>query len=136
MDDLENIFFRSDGPIPEFPPALGSTDRIRGTSDDVFAVAEKKIRKNAALPHIHFLAGGDDPILWSVKKAYAQLTDLGWPADYLEIPGYQHEWAFWDLAIRRAIEEILPIRKTLFRFFHGGKEKKIWQSIVRLSTKK
>lgn len=114
MEDQETIFFRQDGPIPEFPPAMGNLERIRGTEDDVFCVAKKHAEKGSPLPTIHFAVGSDDPILWSVKKASAQLSQLGWPVTYLEIPGYQHEWSFWDLAIQKTIQEWLPLKRKLF----------------------
>lgn len=114
MDDMEKIFFKADGPIPELPPALGSPSRICDTCDDVFAIAEKKLKEKQTLPRIHFMTGGDDAILWSVQKAYSFLEEKGWPVDYTEIPGYKHEWAFWDFAIKQAIREILPLKRKLF----------------------
>ena len=29
-----------------------------------------------------------------------------------EVPGYKHEWDFWDLALRKALKEWLPIRHS------------------------
>ena len=113
MEDLENLFFTSDSPIPELKPALGSAARIRGTSDDVYAVAKQKISEQALLPSIHFWVGGADPILWSVQKAHRSLQEAGWPVTYRETPGYGHEWAFWDMAIRETEETFLPLKKAL-----------------------
>lgn len=114
VEDLTNIFFTPNGPIPELEPALGSVERIRGTSDDVYAMAQKKLQENIPLPTIHFWAGTEDSVLWSVKKAQKTLDEIGWPTSYKETPGYQHEWAFWDMAVRETIETLLPLKKTLF----------------------
>lgn len=38
------------------------------------------------------------------------LKGYGYDVFYEEIPGYAHEWDFWDLALRKALDEWLPIR--------------------------
>lgn len=114
MEDLEQTFFVPNSPIPELEPALGSLARIRGTCDDVFAMAKKAVSAGVPLPPVLFWTGGDDAIRWSTQKAYETLKALGWPADYRETPGYRHEWAFWDLAVRETVETILPLKKALF----------------------
>ena len=37
---------------------------------------------------------------------------LGFKASMLELPGYKHEWDFWDLILRKAIGEWLPVRHS------------------------
>ena len=29
---------------------------------------------------------------------------------YEEVPGYKHEWDFWDMQLRKALKEWLPLR--------------------------
>ena len=39
-------------------------------------------------------------------RAYAE--KIGLEAEFTEREGYGHEWRFWDLEIRRAIDLFLP----------------------------
>lgn len=113
-EDMASTFFVPDGPIQELEPALGSVERILRTSDDVYAMAQQKINEKSPLPTIHFWSGKEDPILWSTRKAHDILQSMGWPTTYRETDGYQHEWAFWDMAIKDTIERILPLKKRNF----------------------
>ena len=41
------------------------------------------------------------------------LKELGYSVYFEEIPGYVHEWDFWDLALRKALKEWLPLRRSI-----------------------
>lgn len=41
------------------------------------------------------------------------LSEYGYDVAYEEIPGYAHEWAFWDLALKKALDEKLPIKNDV-----------------------
>ena len=45
-----------------------------------------------------------------MQKTNAYLKSLGYDTLYEEVPGYGHEWDFWDLTLRKAIKEWLPIK--------------------------
>jgi S-formylglutathione hydrolase FrmB len=66
--------------------------------------------KKAALPKMFFTCGGDDRILSDVKKAMAFYDKLGLEYFWEEIPGYAHEWDFWDMQLRKALVEWLPLK--------------------------
>ena len=58
-----------------------------------------------------FLTVGDkDFTLEGMQKTNAYLKGLGYDTFYEEVPGYGHEWDFWDLTLRKAIKEWLPIK--------------------------
>ena len=64
----------------------------------------------AALPKLFFTCGGDDRILADVKKAMAFYDKMGLEYFWEEIPGYAHEWDFWDMQLRKALVEWLPLK--------------------------
>ena len=66
--------------------------------------------KKAALPKLFFTCGGDDRILADVKKAMAFYDKMGLEYFWEEIPGYAHEWDFWDMQLRKALVEWLPLK--------------------------
>ena len=37
---------------------------------------------------------------------------MGLPLYYEEVPGYKHEWDFWDLTLKKALKEWLPLRHS------------------------
>ena len=59
--------------------------------------------KTGELPRLYFACGEDDglyPAFMDFKK-YAE--EIGLPATFETIPGYKHEWRFWDLSIQKAL---------------------------------
>jgi len=62
------------------------------------------------LPKFFFTCGGDDGLIRDLKPALKFYEKLGMPYFYEEVPGYKHEWDFWDLSLRKALNEWLPIR--------------------------
>jgi uncharacterized LabA/DUF88 family protein len=47
------------------------------------------------------------------KSTSQKLIDLGCDVYREEVPGYKHEWDFWDLTLRKAIKDWLPIRHSV-----------------------
>ena len=62
------------------------------------------------LPKLFFTCGGDDFLIGSVRPALKFYEKMGLEFFYEEVPGYNHEWDFWDLSLRKALNEWLPIR--------------------------
>jgi S-formylglutathione hydrolase FrmB len=62
------------------------------------------------LPKFYFTCGGADGLIRDVKFALQFYEKMGLPYFYEEVPGYKHEWDFWDLSLRKALNEWLPIR--------------------------
>ena len=73
---------------------------------DILSDPEKK----AALPQMFFTCGGADRIIDDVKKGLRFYDKLGLEYFWEEIPGYQHEWDFWDMQLRKALVEWLPLK--------------------------
>ena len=73
---------------------------------DILSDPEKK----AALPRMFFTCGGADGIISDVKKGLRFYDKLGLEYFWEEIPGYRHEWDFWDMQLRKALTEWLPLK--------------------------
>ena len=68
------------------------------------------LEKKAALPRMFFTCGGADGIISDVKKGLRFYDKLGLEYFWEEIPGYRHEWDFWDMQLRKALTEWLPLK--------------------------
>ena len=55
------------------------------------------------LPRLYFASGTDDFLYGSFKEFRAYAEKIGLQASFEEIPGFQHEWRFWDLTIQHAL---------------------------------
>ncbi|MBR6424513.1 MAG: hypothetical protein IKS29_00990 [Oscillospiraceae bacterium] len=79
-----------------------------------WSLAAKNVADGKPLPKMYLTCGGNDAMaLVSVKDTHDYLTGLGYDSTYVEIPGYGHEWDFWDLTLRNTIRDWLPIRHSV-----------------------
>ncbi len=71
------------------------------------------IKAGTELPQLFFTSGGDDFLKEQTLLGLRFYDKMGVKYFYEEIPGYGHEWDFWDLILRKAISEWLPIRHAV-----------------------
>jgi putative tributyrin esterase len=65
------------------------------------------------LPKFYITCGDIDQIATQgAREAIAYMTSLGCDITGEIVPGYKHEWDFWDLALRKAICEWLPLKRS------------------------
>lgn len=73
--------------------------------DMVPALAAQKER----LPKLYFACGTNDSLIYQDFLAFREHAEqYGFPAEFIETEGYSHEWRFWELCIRDAVERFLP----------------------------
>ena len=61
------------------------------------------------LPKTFFSCGTEDPLMYRRFRDFRDHAKaVGLDAEFTEREGYGHEWAFWDLEIRRALDLFLP----------------------------
>ena len=104
------------GPLPTILKRitrLQQEDFVKGTENDVNAIAVEKARSGQPLSQFFITCGGDDFALEGTKYGSDYLKELGYNVYFEEIPGYVHEWDFWDLALRKALKEWLPLRRSI-----------------------
>ncbi|MBO5998375.1 MAG: hypothetical protein J6P87_01665, partial [Lachnospiraceae bacterium] len=71
---------------------------------------EANIAAGKSFPKFFMTWGDKDFVGDGHKESCEYLKELG--VDIYEeiVPGYGHEWDFWDLTLRKAFKEWLPIR--------------------------
>ena len=117
---VENGEFKLPDPNAPSPMPMGmmsnlqNAEFIKGTENDVYAIAKENKEKGKALPKMIFHCGDKDHALYRTQNAVGYLKENGYDVDFILEPGYGHEWDFWDLSLRKAISEWLPIRHEAY----------------------
>ena len=86
---------------------------IKGTENDAYFHAVKNVEEGRSLPEFFITCGDKDFALERSRYAAEFLQEQGYPVHTEWVPGYGHEWDFWDLTLRKAIKEWLPIRHQI-----------------------
>ena len=84
--------------------ALYGSDRGYADSfENTWRLATEKAG-DADLPKLYFASGTVDSLYPAFVHFRKHAQKIGLKAEFEEIPGYGHEWAFWDLSIQKALD--------------------------------
>jgi putative tributyrin esterase len=73
----------------------------------------KALAEGKKLPKFIISCGEKDDIAFQAAQSASEyMAELGIDVTSELVPGYRHEWDFWDLALRRAITTWLPLRRA------------------------
>jgi len=100
-----------DGPtISKIELIYGDLSEYKGSEEDMFLQAKMNIRMGYKLPKFFITCGGKDDILCIAIEAKDYLIQLGYDVFYEETQGCGHDWDYWDMIIKKAIYEWLPLK--------------------------
>ena len=85
---------------------LVSSEQIRGSRHDVYALAEANAREGKPFPRLYMWCGDDDYLLENSIRFDALLTRLGVEHRYDQSEG-DHSWKWWDLHIQDGLRFLL-----------------------------
>ena len=92
----------------------GMNIRHKEPTDHILrAQAEENLKSGKPVPKYFFTCGMDDFAFENAEKAAQFMKETGYDVYWEAVPGYKHEWDFWDLTLRKAINEWLPIRHSV-----------------------
>lgn len=97
-------------PMVSLRSIFGDADQIKGGPHDVWHYARLNVQQGKRLPKFYLTVGDQDFARQHVEDAYHYLTSLGYETFFELVPGYGHEWSFWDLTLKKALDQWLPIR--------------------------
>ena len=98
--------------IRRMASAFGDPENAVGGEWDIGLYARKNKEKGVEVPPLFMAVGKSDFIRDVVRKDRDALLSLGYPLHYEEAPGLAHEWDFWDLYVKKALYEWLPLKRT------------------------
>ena len=82
----------------------GGLEAFLNSNENVWAIIDK-LAKTGTLPRLMFACGQQDELLYKYFKIFEEhAKEIGLEAHWFELPGYKHEWRFWDLAIQEALD--------------------------------
>ena len=76
-------------------------------------IARENVEAGKLLPKFFMTWGDKDFVAQAHKESADFLAEIGYEVYQEEVAGYGHEWDFWDLTLRKALKEWLPIRHDL-----------------------
>jgi putative tributyrin esterase len=113
LQDPNSLFNQRkvDGKNP-LEDVFGDFSKLEGGEEDMNFVAKRNVAENKPLPKFLFGCGSGDFALPGMKKTYDYLKGLGYDIQFEEVPGYEHEFDFWDLYIRKALYELFDLKRS------------------------
>ena len=89
---------------------FGPKDQIRGSDNDLFAVAERLAKNHPEkMPKVYMWCGTEDFLYDQNVRMRDHLSRLGYSLTYEQSPG-DHQWKYWDEKIQTVLSW-LPIKK-------------------------
>lgn len=94
-------------PVPAFAEDTGGIN-------DPWTYVVEQVKAGKQMPKFFLTCGTADVAAYpDYTTSVEHLRKLGLDVYNEEVPGYKHEWDFWDLTLRKAIAEWLPIRHSV-----------------------
>lgn len=92
-------------PVPAFYPG-----EPKGV-DDAWLYVQEQVAAGKTMPKFFLTCGSDDDLVYLDYTSSAEhLKKLGLDVFTEEVPGYKHQWEFWDLSLQKAIEKWFPLK--------------------------
>jgi len=89
---------------------IDDPEYIKGTENDVYAIAKRNVEEGKVLPKMFFRVGDSDHALYRATLAEKDLREWGYETKLEVVPGMGHEWDLWDETLHIAIRDWLPLR--------------------------
>ncbi|NLK28133.1 MAG: esterase family protein [Clostridiales bacterium] len=87
---------------------FGPLDKIAGSENDLFTLAQKLKESGKTLPKLYMWCGTEDFLYQDNCRMRKHLEELGYDLTYKEAPG-DHQWKYWDEMIQDVLKW-LPIK--------------------------
>lgn len=82
--------------------------------NDPWNYVRRQVADGKDLPKFFLTCGtADEGAYPDYTSTVEHLRGLGLDVFAEEVPGYKHEWDFWDLSLRKAIQDWLPIKHAV-----------------------
>ncbi len=110
VDGQFDFSFDTKAPSGGISAIIHDQELIRGTVNDVYAIARENVEKGRRLPRLFFRVGDCDHALYRALRADQDLREWGYDTRMEIVKGMGHEWDLWDETLRIALREWLPIK--------------------------
>ena len=81
----------------------GSIEAYEASYENTWRIIDEHAH-DPNLPRLYFTCGTEDGLYPAFQHFQRHAEAIGLPATFESIPGYRHEWPFWDLAVKKALD--------------------------------
>ncbi len=81
----------------------GSVEAYEASYENTWRLVDEHAH-DPDLPRLFFTCGTEDTGYPAFRHFQQHAEAIGLPAVFESVPGYRHEWPFWDLSIRKALD--------------------------------
>lgn len=112
--DLAEDFRRNQGGErgAMFRGIFGDLEQVKGSQNDLFALAERLVKEKRELPRLYAWCGTEDFLYQDNLRAWAHVKKLGYDLTCGESAG-DHQWKYWDEKIQDVLRWWLGIEMDL-----------------------
>lgn len=95
-----------------FEGIFGPLEKLKGSDNDLFKLAEDLAANNQELPRLYSWCGTEDFLYGGNLKAWAKMKELGYDLTCAESSG-DHQWKYWDERIQDVLRWWLGVELDL-----------------------
>lgn len=95
-----------------FEGIFGSEEQLKGSGNDLFALAEKLAAERKELPRLYAWCGTEDFLYEDNRNAWTHVKRLGYDLTCEESAG-DHQWKYWDAKIQDVLRWWLGVDMDL-----------------------
>ncbi len=111
--ELDDDHFRNNFPL--YNSTFGEAENLEGSKHDMYAKAKKNIDEGLEVPKFCIVVGSEEFVFDRVTADADTMKSLGYDVTYINAKGYDHNFELWDEYIKKALYELLPLkRKAIF----------------------
>ena len=93
-DDTEKAFWTG---------VFGSPEQMKGSENDLWALAAKLKKEEKTLPRLFAWCGKQDFLYKDNVRTWEYMKKLGYPLEFHESDG-DHQWCYWDEQIQNVLK--------------------------------
>ena len=107
--ELDGDHFRNNFPL--YNTTFGDSSEVEGSPADLAFQYQK--HKKAGDPEVKYLVvcGSKEFIRQRVENDVRKMQELGMDVEYRCVEGHDHDFRLWDLYMRKALDELLPLKR-------------------------
>ena len=109
--ELESDHFKNFFPL--YNTSFGPSEEVIGSDADLRAVYRRKTEEGETMPDFTLVCGTEEFIRERVEGDVEAMKALGIPVRYIPVEGHNHDFRLWDLYIRKALDELLPLKRSV-----------------------
>ncbi len=95
-----------------YASSFGPADKIDGSEYDIYTQGKNSLAAGEQQPDFFLLCGENEFIRSRVDADAAIMAEMGYNVTYIIEPGCDHNFDMWDMSIRKAMYQLLPLNRA------------------------